>query len=181
MKAAIFAGVLSLLVVAGIAYAAIPGPDGLIHGCYANSTGSLRVTDHDAACKANETALPWNQTGPRGPAGPTGPQGPQGGSGPAGAEGPEGPQGPPGLQTITQAYGNTQLSPGEITSAEAFCPEGMAPISGGFISSSGSPIVVHASFLVASRSSWVVNVSNPGSSSDVVTAFAYCSPGVEVS
>jgi hypothetical protein len=59
----------------------------VIHGCYQNNNGSLRVIDSDA-CKNNETALSWGQVGPSGPAGPqgeTGPVGPTGPQGPAAA------------------------------------------------------------------------------------------------
>ena len=66
-----------LLAGGGLAYSAIPGEDGLIHGCYENTTGALRVIDSDqgGVCRGGETALDWNQTGPAGPAGPAGPQG----------------------------------------------------------------------------------------------------------
>jgi hypothetical protein len=60
---------------AGIAYASIPGPDGVIHGCYKNSTpaqGALIAVDSAASCPSGYTALNWNQTGPQGPAGPPG-------------------------------------------------------------------------------------------------------------
>jgi hypothetical protein len=63
----------------GIAHATIPDQGGVIHGCYGKS-GQLRVIDAPTeSCRADETALNWNQTGqpgPRGPAGPTGPAGP---------------------------------------------------------------------------------------------------------
>lgn len=66
-----------LLAGGGLAYSAIPGDDGVIHGCYENTTGALRVIDSDqgGVCRGGETALDWNQTGPAGPAGPPGPQG----------------------------------------------------------------------------------------------------------
>ncbi|MEA2973953.1 MAG: hypothetical protein QOG82_2411 [Actinomycetota bacterium] len=64
-----------------VAQAAIPDSGGVIHGCYKQNGGDLRVVDNPA-CKNNETALAWGQTGPRGPQGPQGPVGPQG---PAGA------------------------------------------------------------------------------------------------
>ena len=50
----------------------------MIHGCYRNSGGNLRVVDDPTSCKHDETALSWSQTGPQGPQGPAGPQGPQG-------------------------------------------------------------------------------------------------------
>ena len=72
-----------------IAYAAIPSPDGVFHGCYKTSNGSLRVIDSPAVqCDPrNETTISWNQTGPQGSQGEPGPEGPQG---------PIGPQGPAG-------------------------------------------------------------------------------------
>jgi len=105
---------------AGIAYATIPN-DGVIHGCYAKSGGSLRVIDANVTnCKASETSLNWNTQGPTGergsigPVGPTGPAGPQGSqgpagergaTGPAGAVGPQGPQGQPGQRGPTGLQG----------------------------------------------------------------------------
>jgi hypothetical protein len=47
----------------GVVSAAIPGNNGVIHGCYDNQ-GNLRAIDDTAACKHNETALNWNQSGP---------------------------------------------------------------------------------------------------------------------
>lgn len=91
----------ALLVAAGVAYATIPDSNGVIHGCYARSGGSLRVIDASVTnCKSTETSLDWNvqgPQGPQGPTGPTGPAGPQGTAGPQGPQGPAGPQGPPGL------------------------------------------------------------------------------------
>jgi hypothetical protein len=63
---------------AGIAYASIPDSGGVIHGCYANKDGSLRVIDTGSggACDSKkETLLNWNQKGPTGARGPTGPAG----------------------------------------------------------------------------------------------------------
>ena len=106
------AAVAALLV--AVANAAIPGPDGRIHGCY-DRDGRLRLISHTSACRCGETSIAWNQQGPAGPVGPPGPkgntgapgspgaqgpqglQGPQGPQGPAGPPGPEGPQGPLGI------------------------------------------------------------------------------------
>jgi hypothetical protein len=69
----VIAGLLVLGAVAGIAYASIPGPDGVIHGCYKTSTpaqGALITIDSAASCPSGYTALNWNQVGPQGPAGP---------------------------------------------------------------------------------------------------------------
>jgi len=63
----------AVAVAAGVAYATIPGSNGVIHGCY-NKAGALRVIDvgDGAGCVAGETALEWNQQGPQGPQGPPG-------------------------------------------------------------------------------------------------------------
>jgi hypothetical protein len=62
------------LLLGGVANAAglIPGPDGVIHGCYRNGDGKLRVIAAGQACERSETALPWNQQGPKGDPGPAG-------------------------------------------------------------------------------------------------------------
>jgi hypothetical protein len=91
-----------LVVSVGIAYAAIPDSNGVIHGCYVSGQGQLRVIDTAKAkesCKNNETAISWNQQGPKGDKGDTGPQGPQG------VKGDTGPQGPQGIQGATGAQG----------------------------------------------------------------------------
>jgi type VI protein secretion system component Hcp len=99
---AIAAGAGGVLLAGAVAYAMIPGADGVIHGCYDNK-GSLRVIDPASdGCKNNETAIRWNQQGPAGPmglpgaAGPQGAGGPQGPAGATGATGPAGAQGPAG-------------------------------------------------------------------------------------
>jgi hypothetical protein len=104
-----------LVALGGMAHAAIPAPDGTIHGCYYRpgvlntGQGDLRVVDHDKPCKSTETRITWNQRGAQGapgPAGPTGPQGPQGDRGLTGATGPQGPKGDdgaPGTPAISLA------------------------------------------------------------------------------
>ena len=72
---------LTLVAAVAVATGTIPGPDGVIHGCYDGATGALRVVPDGTDCRRNEFALQWNQTGPRGPAGP---QGNTGATGPAG-------------------------------------------------------------------------------------------------
>jgi hypothetical protein len=93
------------VVAGGIAFATIPDGSGVIHACYTKSGGSLRVIDSSVtSCGQNETALTWNNVGPRGPQGLPGPQGPVGPAGPQGPEGatgpaaPQGPAGPEGAQ-----------------------------------------------------------------------------------
>ncbi len=59
--------------------ASIPGPGGVINGCFQRSTGKLRVIDPSStkpslrACHPDEVAIHWSQTGPPGPPGPPGP------------------------------------------------------------------------------------------------------------
>lgn len=70
--ALIIAALLVIGIGAGIAYASIPGPDGVIHACYKNSNpaqGALIAIDSTASCPSGYTALNWNQTGPPGLAG----------------------------------------------------------------------------------------------------------------
>ena len=58
----IVSAVVSALVLAGgVAYASIPGPDGVIHGCYKNTDGSARIIDSAASCPNGYTAINWSQ------------------------------------------------------------------------------------------------------------------------
>ena len=100
--AAVAAVSVAVLAAGGFAYASVPGPDGVIPGCYRTDTGQLRVrvTSSDT-CKNGELAVQWNQQGaigPQGPQGPAGPAGPAGADGLKGVPGPEGPEGPTGPQ-----------------------------------------------------------------------------------
>jgi len=90
-----------------VAYAAIPDPGGVVHGCYDKLLGTVRVVDTGANqnCLPTETAITWNQTGPqglpgvtgdKGDTGPAGPQGDKGDVGPAGPQGDKGDTGPAG-------------------------------------------------------------------------------------
>lgn len=58
-------GVIALVgVLAGsVAYASIPGPDGVIHGCRENNLGLITVIDSAATCPTGWTSVNWNQTG----------------------------------------------------------------------------------------------------------------------
>jgi len=72
---AVLAGFAALLMAGGIAYATIPDPGGVIHGCYKSTGGALRVIDTGAggSCLSSETPLSWNQAGVQGPPGARGP------------------------------------------------------------------------------------------------------------
>jgi hypothetical protein len=47
---------------ASIAYASIPEPSGVIHGCRNNGSGVLRVIDSDQTCSPAESSLDWVQS-----------------------------------------------------------------------------------------------------------------------
>ena len=83
----VVAATLSVLAGAAVAVGTIPDSDGVIHGCYRQEQGQLRVTGDASACTRGEQALSWNQTGPQGEQGVPGPAGPQGLQGPPGADG----------------------------------------------------------------------------------------------
>jgi hypothetical protein len=108
---------------AAIAYAAIPGADGVIQGCYQRASGTLRVigtnpTVGGGTCSPGEQALNWNQigrtgatglTGATGPIGATGATGPGGAAGAPGATGATGPRGADGTNGTAGAAGTSDL------------------------------------------------------------------------
>jgi hypothetical protein len=65
-----------LIATTGMAAAAIPDADGVIHACLNKRTGAVRIIDTEApvsaTCTNKETALNWNQSGPPGEPGPAG-------------------------------------------------------------------------------------------------------------
>jgi hypothetical protein len=90
-------GVVALVVACGgLAVAAVPGPSGVIRGCYSRSTGALRVLRKATKCKHGERPLSWNQQGPPGADGARGSDGAPGASGADGAPGAPGTPGTPG-------------------------------------------------------------------------------------
>jgi hypothetical protein len=106
-----------VMVAGGIAYAAIPDSNGVIHACYLKAAGgqpqgSLRVIDtaKSQTCKATETALNFNQTGPQGAPGAAGAPGPKGAAGPKGATGAKGPAG------VNDAWWSSQLNMAPVPS-----------------------------------------------------------------
>ncbi len=74
----------------GVAYAAIPGGNGVINACYKTNGGQTRIVESAKDCNDAETAIQWSQAGPQGPQGPQGDPGPQGIPGPQGDPGPAG-------------------------------------------------------------------------------------------
>lgn len=100
------------VVVAGTAYATIPGADGVIYGCFKQFGGTLRVIDAGRdRCSGKERPISWNVEGPKGDAGPAGPVGV---AGPAGLPGPAGPAGPAGgVSTVMFAIATKVVRLGE--------------------------------------------------------------------
>jgi hypothetical protein len=102
------------------AVSAIPGPGGVIHGCYKKKGGSLRLVPAGRRCTKSELAIAFDQQGPPGPRGPNGAtrllKGPRGFPGAAGERGPKGEAGPAGpgaisfAQTLTGNSGLTKLA-----------------------------------------------------------------------
>jgi hypothetical protein len=79
------AAVAVTIAIGSIAFAAIPGADGVIRGCYQTANGNLRVVDSASDCRASEQSISWNQKGERGRRGRPGPPGPPGPPGAGGA------------------------------------------------------------------------------------------------
>lgn len=131
---------LALVVAAGAAYAAIPDGQGVIHACYKNRGGAVRVIDTDVAqCARDESVLDWNRTGPQGAPGPQGPKGDTGAAcpqGPKGDPGVTGPQGPPGANGVS-GYQIVRSNRVDVQYnaqgyAVATCPAGKRAVGGGF-------------------------------------------------
>ncbi len=116
--------VLGVVVAAGVAKATIPDSGGVIHACYKQSSGAVRVIDQGAggACKPSEAPLDWPQQAPAGP------QGLQGSAGPAGGSGPQGPAGLTGATVVTGAAIGDPVIGG--FSKTLTCPTGMKVING---------------------------------------------------
>jgi hypothetical protein len=85
MLAALAGATVVLVLAGGVAWAAIPGPDGVIQGCY-DSGGNVKVVQA-LPCPRNYTPFSWNAQGVPGSQGIQGIQGPPGQNGTNGADG----------------------------------------------------------------------------------------------
>lgn len=83
--------VVATVLAGSVAWAAIPGPGGVIQGCY-DSGGNIKVVEA-LPCPRTYTPFQWNQQGIQGPKGDKGDIGPQGQPGPQGETGGTGDQG----------------------------------------------------------------------------------------
>src|SRR5438105_11180190 len=89
---------IAILVVAtlNVAITETNAQGGVIYACISVANGSMRAVAAPNSCKAGESPIQWNTTGPVGPAGPAGPQGPAGAAGAPGVPGAQGPKGDTG-------------------------------------------------------------------------------------
>jgi hypothetical protein len=163
---------IAVAALAGAAYATIPGSDGVIHGCYTKSGGTLRVIDASVTtCKDGETSLNWNQ------AGVPGPPGPQGEQGPPGPPGPKGDQGDPGVANFTvRSAEQANLPLGEIVGFKVNCEPGERATGGGFdVERFGDPNVrLLQSAPLSDDSGWAVTLQNNSGQIRAARAFAVC-------
>jgi hypothetical protein len=95
LTAVVFGGILGAALAGGVAWA-IPGPGGVIQGCY-DSGGNVKVVEA-LPCPKSYTPFQWNQQGLQGLQGPKGDPGAQGEKGAKGDPGERGAPGPPGEQ-----------------------------------------------------------------------------------
>jgi collagen triple helix repeat protein len=120
---------------------AYAGTTGIIHACVKD--GQLRILNANQTCKAKETPLDWNISGPqglKGDKGDPGQQGPQGIPGLQGDKGDTGPQGAPGLSEYQTIPVSQPISAAGGWVFDAACPAGKTAISGGYTLPGGSTV-----------------------------------------
>jgi len=141
---------------AGVAFAQIPGTNGVISACYTKSTGTIRVIDAGAACKSSESPLSWNQTGVQGPAGP------------AGTTGPQGPAGPGATTYVVQQ--TDVIGFGKVV--QVACHDGDTATGGGFVAPDG--VRVLQSHPTGPNSMWLVQYEDPANGGATVITYVVC-------
>jgi hypothetical protein len=163
----LIAGLIALLVVAGIASAsrlshhaprALTGPF-----CVSKKTGVVREVGPKKGCHKGET----RRHGPVGLQGPAGPKGQQG------QPGPQGPVGPAGIDGTAVVTSTSQGSAGQKTTT-ATCPAGYFALSGGF-SAQGSVTQSYRSDAngdPAGDTAWTASQSSGNTGS--LTVYVYC-------
>jgi Collagen triple helix repeat (20 copies) len=191
----LIAGVIALLVVAGVASAGRHGGPRFLAGpfCVAKKTGVIRSVKARQKCHKGEIRKrgvrvkggargPKGLPGPAGPKGAAGPQGPTGATGAAGPRGlqgltgPQGPQGavgPAGIDGTAVVTVTSQGSAGQKTSTAA-CPAGDFALSGGF-SAQGSVTASYrsdASGDPTGDTGWTASQSSGNTGS--LTVYVYC-------
>jgi hypothetical protein len=148
----------------GVAYASIPGSDGVISACYLKSGSALKVIDSEKSCPKGETMLTWNQGGT------------------PGADGSDGADGVSGYEIVTSDKIFAPDVTGSFGGLGADCPAGKKVLGGGltFLDDQGSEIGTTAGVMIASSpkadgSGWssVYNVTNTSIVAGV-RAYATC-------
>jgi len=159
MKSALIAAVVSAVVAATTGTAAT-----LVVTSKNIKDGTIQAVDLSGKAKL---AL----KGSRGVRGLTGAPGPQG------AQGPQGIQGPPGVQRLRLVTALASMPPDTPrTPVEAVCPLGEIAVSGGYGLNSPDAAALQS---YGNGRGWIVEAENPpGVSAAIVTAYAYCAPGV---
>jgi hypothetical protein len=153
------------LLIGGIAYASIPGGDGVIHGCYKTSNpskGALIAIDSTASCPNGYARLKWNQTGP---------QGPRGESRPVTVSLVE--SGQPGRPFVT-------VDAGSINQITLECPSGTVPMAANwFVNQNGDAgshgdVAATASGPTIGDKAWTIVLKNSGASAVSVGEHLLC-------
>jgi hypothetical protein len=169
-------GVMVATVLAGgVAWATIPGGDGVIHSCYAKSGGAVRVIDSSVTnCAKNETSLNWNVQGVKGDPGTNGTNGTNGKDGINGTNGTDGKDGVSGWERVVSD--GVDVAAGAVGTREAVCPSGKKAVGGGHLVY--GPYLPDISLSTSQPdfdgSSWFVEIRNMGAQPTTLVAYAVC-------
>jgi hypothetical protein len=157
MKRWLVLAIVGLASVAGVtAWAAIPDAGGVIHVCYKNSGGAMRVIDTGLGqtCANNETSLNWDSANT-----------------------------PNGLLGYTRVVTNATVAVGNEAEVNANCPEGYHVLGGGY-SVNDNPayyagdldihVVVDTPSGTSPNEGWRVNVFNESFETTNVQVIATC-------
>jgi hypothetical protein len=114
------AGTLVAAAIAGVAWAAIPGPGNVYTACMLKSIGTIRLIDKSlpasslmSRCADKEIEISWNQAGQPGPAGPQGAKGEPGAPGTNGTNGTDGKDGV-SVTTAAEPAGGANCADGGV-------------------------------------------------------------------
>jgi hypothetical protein len=99
-----------VLAMGGLSLAAIPGPAGVIRGCYSKKTGALRVLQRGTRCARGERKVSWSEKGRPGDPGARGATGAQGIQGAQGPQGTNGTNGANGANGTARAYASVLVT-----------------------------------------------------------------------